>query len=415
MNRGIPTRPTLSEENAIRTLRILAVALILVHAGLAAAGDLRGRIPGFLVVYGGVLAVVAVSWRLARIVGPKATPLVLAAALGMRLAAAWGGPALSDDLYRYVWDGRMQVAGVHPYAHAPDDPVLAAYRDDVWSRINHRELPTVYPPLAEGAFFLLAALGLGPGGFQVAMGVIDFGVVLLLLRLLRARGLPEDRLVLYAWAPLAVLETAGSGHMEPLGVALVLAAVLALESGAAVRAGAALGLAIQTKLLPLALVPGFVRRLRAPALAALAVAAVAPGLPYAWTGPAIGGGLHAYAQRWERNASLYAGVEWLADRADTASRFKPWITRAKDRLGDHALPYDLLYRSVWPREIAKAVVGGLALAWLVGLAFRPGVDPPREALWALGGVLLLAPTVARFRSPCPEFGKALLPLRPPAD
>ena len=393
MTRGISTRPALTEQNSIRALRILAAGLILVHAAIAAHGDLQARIPGYLAIYGVLLVGTVVAWRLARRIGPKCTPLVLAAALGMRLVAAWGGPALSDDVYRYVWDGRMQVEGVHPYALAPDDPALEVYRDDVWQHINHRELPTVYTPLAEGVFFVLAALGLGPGGFQLAIGVFDFGVVVLLLGLLRARRLPEDRLVLYAWSPFAVVETAGSGHMAPIGVALVLAALLALGADRPVRAGAALGLAIQAKLLPLALVPGFARRLRASALAAVVVAAVLPSLPYAMTGPAIGGGLHAFAERWERNASLYAGVAWAARRLDTGSRLKPWIGRVKDRLGDGVLPYDLLYRSVWPREIAKAIVVALALAWVVWLAFRSGLDPPREALWALGGVLLLAPTV----------------------
>ena len=70
----------------------------------------------------------------------------------------------------------------------------------------------------------LAALGAGPVGFKLALGLADFGVVLALDRLLRATGRPRDRVILYAWNPLAVMETAGSGHVEPVGVLLVLLA-----------------------------------------------------------------------------------------------------------------------------------------------------------------------------------------------
>ena len=74
--------------------------------------------------------------------------------------AAWGEPMLSDDVYRYVWDGRVQLEGVHPYRYAPVDPALGTLRDaHVFPRINHPEVPTIYPPLAQSLFAGLALAG----------------------------------------------------------------------------------------------------------------------------------------------------------------------------------------------------------------------------------------------------------------
>jgi hypothetical protein len=383
-----------TRNHRVRALVLLALGSILTYGALAAQGDLREAPGTYLATHAVLLAAMLAAYRLARGAGGPTMRWILLAALAFRLAAAWGGPAMSDDLYRYVWDGRVQIAGVHPYAHAPIDADLAELRDDrVYPRINHPEVPTIYPPLAQMLFVVLALVGAGAGGVQVAVGLLDMGVVLGLVALLRAMRLPPHRVVLYAWNPLAVLESAGSGHVEPLGVALVVVAVTALAAGRIVRAGAALGLAVQAKLLPLVLIPGAIRRLPTTGLLALVAGVVVPWVPYAATGPAVGPGTFAYAERWERNASLYAAAEIVAERIDTAAVLKPRIDRLKARFGDDAADWGWWYRHVWPREVARGAVGGLAVLWILWLTFRRRLDPLREALWAIGGVLLLAPTV----------------------
>lgn len=379
--------------NRSRALHLLAIPCILAYAGLAARGDLREAAAPYIAAHAALVVGMLAAWRVTRGKGTFPGRAILLWALAFRLAAAWGGPAMSDDLYRYVWDGRVQLAGIHPYAFAPDDPALAPVRDDVWALVNHPDVPTIYPPVAQIWFLALAALGLGPAGFQVAAGLLDFGVACVVLALLRALRLPEHRVVLYAWNPLAVLESAGSGHLEPLAVGLATLAVLGIATGRARSGAVSLGLAIQAKLLPVVLVPGMVRRMKAPAVAALAAAVVLPALPYAITGPVLGGGVSAFASRWERNASVYAVVEGACERVDTAARFKPAIAAAQRRWPDAGSMYDWMYRHVWPREVARGIVGLLAVLWLSWLAFRRRMDAPTESLWALGGVLLLVPTV----------------------
>ncbi len=381
--------------DARRPPRLLAAAAasLLLYAALAAAGDLRGR-PWLLAASYLSLSLIALgAFRQMRGRAEEAIPRALAAALAFRLVASLGAPALSDDVYRYVWDGRLALRGVHPYRHAPADPELAPYRDEVWERINHPEIPTIYPPLAEMLFAALAATGAGARGFALAMGLLDMGAVLLLDRLLRALRLPRQRLLLYAWNPLAVLETAGSGHVEPLGVGLVLAFLLALVGGR--RAGAAiwLGLSVQAKLVPAILLPGAVRRMRAREFAVLAAAAAAVAAPYALTGPAFGKGLEAYLSRWEGNSVVFEPLGAAIERLDAAPALKAAIGRLQADHPGLPLPWQFLYRHVWPGDLARGIVFALALAWAAALSLRRGLDPVREVFLALGGLLLLAPTL----------------------
>lgn len=393
-------------ENARRAPFILAAAIIsgVIYAALATLPDLRRALTLYLVLHAVLAVLMLLTWRrLRRQAG--AMGIVLVGALLFRLVAALGAPTLSDDVYRYVWDGRVQLSGHHPYAHAPVAPVLSDLRDDDWSRINHPELKTIYPPLAQIFFLVLAATGSGVVGIKLALGLLDFAVVLLLARLLARRRLPADRVVLYAWNPLAVMETAGSGHVEPLGALLVLVSVVALIPGAAPREDGpspdrgwrglisplALAGAIHAKLLPVALLPARLlrsdTRRRFWTLAAL----VALALPYALTGPVLGGGLFAYAERWEYNAFAFAGLRESLEWLDLGPGLKAWLVGLEASWGVSWLPWEFLQDHVWPPELARGLMLLFGALWILAL-LRARPEPGREALLVLGGLLLLMPT-----------------------
>ncbi len=382
-------------DNRRRRLGILALAGIsaISYAALAARGDLTADIPVFLVFHGALVAFMVAGWTVVRSAGKGVYRLAIGAALLFRVVAALGEPALSDDVYRYMWDGRVQIHGTHPYLDAPADPALEPLRDENWSRINHPEVRTIYPPLAQMFFAALAALGAGPVTIRLAVGLLDFGVVLVLAALLRRLGFPRDRVVLYAWNPLAVMETAASGHYEPLAVLLVLVGLVTMIGKQAARSAAAVAGAIQAKLVPIVLLPAFVRRWRVREIAVFAAVIVALALPYALTGPAIGAGLFDYAERWERNAFAFHFVFAAIDALDPTPVLKDALATLKDRLGERALPWDWLYRHVWPQHLARAVMALAAFAWILSLAFRQGLDVTRECYLVLAGVLLLLPTM----------------------
>ena len=176
----------------------LTTVATLGYLTLALAGDLRER-PSLLLAGHALLlgAMLGALWIVRRERG--LWRWAVAASLLFRLVAVPGEPALSDDLYRYLWDGRVQLHGLHPYRFAPADPLVAEQsealatlqRGEQAAAVNHSELRTIYPPVAQWFFLAVAALGAGPVGLKLALGLVDFGVVLALGALLGRMRLPR--------------------------------------------------------------------------------------------------------------------------------------------------------------------------------------------------------------------------------
>ncbi len=264
-------------------------------------------------VVGIVVALLGVALASERGVEPRWSPrVVLVLALCLRLLFLFRPPELSDDIYRYLWDGASTLDGRNPYALAPadispSDPELLRLR----ALVNHPDLVTIYPPAAQLLFVVGRALSGGALGMKALLVVLDLASCLLMLRLLRRAELPAWRLALYAWHPLPILEIAASGHIDGAGVFTLLSAFALLATAsprarAVIASGAAFAAAVMTKLFPLALMPCLLalaaRRDRAKvalfAAAALVITALLT-LPFL---PEIGNGvrtLSTYAHRWE--------------------------------------------------------------------------------------------------------------------
>jgi alpha-1,6-mannosyltransferase len=265
-----------SRERSAWVLPGLGAAIVgLQVCGAIAQLDEATRVNVALILAQGALYVAAVTLLLRG--APVSLGWVLGVAVILRLTILFLPPFLSDDIYRYVWDGRVQGAGVNPYLYIPNDPALAGLRDpSIWPNINRGDYaPTIYPPIAQALFFLITRVTGSVVGMKIAWvlfeGVTAWGVV----RLLDGMGLPRGRLLIYAWSPLAVWEIAGSGHLDAAMSAFVALAVLARMQNRHGFAGAALGLAVMVKFFPLVTLPALWRRgdWRLPAACAAIVAA----------------------------------------------------------------------------------------------------------------------------------------------
>src|SRR5438132_7693875 len=106
------------------------------------------RVNFFLVLYGVLFLLWLAAWKAQTI--PLAT--LLGFAILFRLTLLPTIPSLSDDIYRYGWEGRIQRAGFSPYRHPPEAAELASLQDASWPRINHKNISTVYPMLSQLAF-----------------------------------------------------------------------------------------------------------------------------------------------------------------------------------------------------------------------------------------------------------------------
>jgi alpha-1,6-mannosyltransferase len=201
--------------------------------------------------------------RQARQPHPAVLPLIVGWAIVFRFSLVWVTPGfLSDDIYRYVWDGLVQQAGINPYNYPPEAPALAFLRDDIlFPMINRKSVLTLYPPGAQLFFRLLAWMS--PGNLVAMKATIllaDVASIALLLRLLRCLGIDQTYVLLYAWQPLVIAELGLSGHLDGLMIPFVLLAFLWMMSNRPWLVGAALAMATLIKLYPALLLPVLYRK-----------------------------------------------------------------------------------------------------------------------------------------------------------
>ncbi|MBA3320036.1 MAG: DUF2029 domain-containing protein [Pyrinomonadaceae bacterium] len=358
-------------------LAVLGVASLLLYGyGLTLEGTGIQYITWFikLACVQGVLCSVA-AWLVWRAPAARRTLwLVVVFAALFRLAVLFAPPLQSDDIYRYIWDGRVQAAGINPYRYIPADPALAHLRDEaIYPRINRRDYaPTIYPPVAQAIFLLVTRVSEKMTWMKVVLVVFEGAGLWALAALLTSFGVPRQRVLLAAWHPLLVWEIANNGHLDALVIFFVALALLARHRERDAATGFLLACATLVKFFPLLLLPALYRRWdwRMPtAFVATGALAYVPYLSVGFT-KALG------------FLSGYAAEEGL----ESGERFFI-LSLARQMFGPAAVP-DTAYKL-----FALIVLGALAL-WIV---FRRDARKDkggfaRDAAWlAVAFTVLLSP------------------------
>jgi hypothetical protein len=230
----------------------------------------------------------------------------------------------SDDIYRYIWDGKVAAAGVNPFAYTPTDPHLSHLATaDLPSKVNHPELRSVYPALAQILFLTSHVLfGDSAWGIKLLLTVMDCLTVFFIWRFVRERADPVIPVLLYAWCPLPVLYFALDGHIDALGIPFFVLGLYFLCGQKTVRGAVAIGLSALAKLVPLLVLPLLIRHLRGfrrfliPSLPPLMVIAGA----YLYFEPSWGvvESLATFGSRWEFNGSVFSITYFLTGSNEAA-------------------------------------------------------------------------------------------------
>jgi hypothetical protein len=244
---------------------------------------------------------------------PKYARHVILVCLAM--SAAWRVPFLlvrpgpQDDVLRYVWDGRVQRLGYNPYTAIPSDPALANLHTGETREMNNPDLPSPYPAGAQLFFRTVTAIHESAFAFKLAFAACDLAIVLLLLADLRRRGRGEHWVLAYAWHPLLVTCVAYNGHIDIVGVLLLLISATALRHRWRTLAAITFGLAVAVKFLPAVLAPLYWRRVRIRdgLLAALLIALMYT--PFLQRGSLPLGSVGTFVQRFRFNDPIFAAIE----------------------------------------------------------------------------------------------------------
>lgn len=240
-------------------------AVLLLLTGFAVTLISRFDIPAFvsvaLVQAGVYVAAVVLILRSDR-GSDRLLWLILVIAVLVRLLAMTAPPNLTTDAYRYVFDGKLVLEGVNPYLYVPADPRLEAFRDpDIYPFINKKEIAhTIYPPVAQFVFAAGAWLSDGLTGQKLVMFGFELITMAALIVWLRSAGLPQTRVLLYAWHPLVIWEFSSQAHLDSAVTALLVLAIVTAARGRQALSGVWLALGALVKFYPIIFIPGLWRR-----------------------------------------------------------------------------------------------------------------------------------------------------------
>lgn len=267
---------------------LAGLVLLIVRPGLDPA-----RIRPLPLIAGAWMVFLAAAWLLRRMPRRTAVALILLGGIAVQLAAVSAPPKQSNDLYRYVWDGKVQAAGIDPYQYVPTATQLTGLRNDFLfypkaeycvtpsytsshptagltpgcTRINRPTVPTIYPPVAEAYFLGVHYLPTGSTSakpIQASTALAAVLVTVLLIFALGRLGRDVKMAALWSWCPTVALEAGNSAHVDVIAVGIATVAILVLATARSrartALGGVLLGLAIATKMTPALVVPAVLAR-----------------------------------------------------------------------------------------------------------------------------------------------------------
>jgi hypothetical protein len=304
----------------------------------------------------------------------KALATILLVGIAMRCLLLPGTP-VSTDLFRYIWDGRVQAAGINPFLHVPNDAALSGLRDTaIYPYINRADYaPTIYPPSSQIVFYLITRISETPIAMKAAMMAFEGVAVWTMLQLLVARGLPRSRILVYVWHPLPLWEFARSGHVDIVAIAFLMLAFLASERRSPMLAGIALGAGVLVKYFSVVTAPALYKRWNWRLPVGFIVTIIALYLPYIGVGTKVFGFLGSYIS--EEGLDHGTGI------------FLWQLLGAIVALPRQAFAFYV--------ACAAAVMAALAL-FVVMRAQKPGADLAGAMLLAVAFTLLVSPHYAWY-------------------
>lgn len=243
----------------------------------------------------------------------------------LRLLLLPSFPPLSDDIYRFIWDGKLLINGISPFEQLPtyylENPAPEGIHQTLFNRLNSPEYFTIYPPVAQAVFAF--AVWLFPHSWDGCAMVMrafliacEIGSIVLIIKLLTHFKLPLKNVLFYAVNPLIIVEIIGNLHFEGAMIFFTLLAIYLLVKNKWIASSGAMTLAVASKLLPLLFLPFLMKRLAWKTIVyGLLMGVILLALFYPLLGDFFinnfGESFRLYFQKFEFNASIYYLARWV--------------------------------------------------------------------------------------------------------
>ena len=309
----------------------------------------------------------------------------------LRVLMLFSAPILEDDYLRYLWDGAVTANGINPYMYSPEEVLggtgiptelseLAEESGEIIHGINHPEVRTIYPPIAQAFFALSYWLdSWSLISWKLILIVFDLATLSLIFNALGILKLPSSYLIIYWWNPLLLKEIFNSAHLDVLVFPFVLSAIIMASQNRYIRSTVTLIIGMGIKLWPVFLLPILLRPIISKPkelLSALVVAAISIGilfLPIYLSGLDNSSGFIAYGQSWQNNDSAFRILIYISE-----------------------LSLDLLhYETFHKYTVARFLVIALIAIWIayitLGKTFK-NEDLFKKSLLIIAFVFLISPT-----------------------
>ncbi|MFC1808285.1 hypothetical protein ACFL0T_08000 [Candidatus Omnitrophota bacterium] len=289
---------------------IAGLGSIACYRFLAIQKDLRANIPQFLIVYTLLFLIYIITLLLAQKQDKfkKQTIILLVGfAISFRIFLLPSAPTLSNDIYRYLWDGKLTSSGIDPYIR-PDSTELLHMQDKIYSQMDHKDCISIYPPITQLIFMITYKLKPTVSMMKFIFVIFDIGTIFLLYLLLKALKKEPHNIVIYAWNPLVVIEVAGSGHLEPFAIFWLILALLLYYKKENLQSSLAMVVSILAKLITLPLLALLSLRIGRKKTFCAIIFAIICYLPFIKEWKNILAGLSYFFGLWEFNGSVFSVI-----------------------------------------------------------------------------------------------------------
>ncbi len=308
-------------------------------------------------------------------ISPRYFYVLIGIGILLRIAFLTVHPVGSPDYYRYVWDGKVQAAGVNPYRYPPDAPSLSNLHSDILPRlVTYPDMRTIYPPLSEILFYVAYLIG-GESFLGVKLLLLLFDILTMAGIYLAMKELKLDRkyLLMYAMCPLPLIQFFLDGHVDAFGFTFVILGIYFYLTERKILSYVFIGLSMLIKPLALIMVPvfffsekGILNRIKAAAIPVLLFGMAY--VPYIFTGSPFSA-LIKFTENWTFNGVVFHFLDaFIRDNQRTRTvcavllviAYVPMVLSKKDLMTK-------IYLSVFILFIFSPIVHPWYIGWLAAL------------------------------------------------
>lgn len=292
--------------------KFIYIALILSLIGYVAIillGDFRSQILNYLSIllpiYTGYFFIVFFSLKNEKYDKNVLYSLIIFATI-IRIILIPTDPILSDDIFRYLWEGKVFSNGFNPYLYAPNSPELKSLQDNLYfPYINYQDIPASYPPVAQLFFVIAAIIGYKIFVWKIILLLVEAITCIFILKLIDHFSMNRVRLSIYLLNPLVIIETYSSGHFEVIGVCFLIIALYYFYRNISIGFLTATILATLVKYIPILILIPFMKKKIWFKLSTVTGAVIVILILFSQGGATPIAGVISYANRWEFNGALY--------------------------------------------------------------------------------------------------------------